>query len=109
MLDELWKVARGEVKYAEWMRQRSSGGSQAAAAAPPVSVPQELVNVQAYLLWEKARPCAAVARGLGFGLGLKVWSTWWASCLQGLGWSCVIAGDVPEGQMRQYPVRARGM
>ena len=61
-LDELWKVARGEVKYADWIRQRSGGGSQAAAAAPSVSVPQELVNVQAYLLWEKARPCAAVAR-----------------------------------------------
>ncbi len=72
-LDELWRVARGELRYADWLKQRGglgggspggsgAGGVGAAPAAPPAaSVPQELVNVQAYLLWEKARASVAAS------------------------------------------------
>lgn len=51
-LDELWQVARGEVRYADFDRQRKCSPPQ--QAEQPVQVPEELVGVQAYLLWEKA-------------------------------------------------------
>lgn len=61
-LEELWRVARGELRYAEWVQQRASSNGAAGPPAPPApSVPQELVNVQAYLLWEQVGHM-----GLGF-------------------------------------------
>ncbi len=54
-LDELWRVARGEVKYADFAASRQGGAQQggngAAIAAPP-SIPDEL-----------ARPCCPVLPG----------------------------------------------
>ena len=38
-LDELWRVARGEVKYAEFTSSQQNGNGAAAVAAPP-SVPR---------------------------------------------------------------------
>ncbi len=87
-LDELWRVARGELRYADWVKQRGgaggggAGGGGAAPAAPPAaSVPQELVNVQAYLLWEKARasvawlpqPCSHAVAAVA-GASLQLWA-----------------------------------
>lgn len=63
-LEELWRVARGELRYADWVQRRAGGNGAAAPAAPPApSVPQELVNVQAYLLWEQVRGVYAGATG----------------------------------------------
>ena len=42
-LDELWRVARGEVKYADFASSQQQNGAAAAVAAPPPSVPDELV------------------------------------------------------------------
>jgi len=73
-LEELWRVARGETPYAAYKvdvvdktlaREGAGGGAPAPAVAPrpadgsrvdgpPVLIPEELVAVQAYLLWEKA-------------------------------------------------------
>jgi alpha-glucan,water dikinase len=84
-LDELWRVANGEVKYADYAREhsallappqrqaspRTTNGAATAApkpkqqevrkeerreppAAPAVAVPEDLVGIQAYLLWEQA-------------------------------------------------------
>ncbi|PRW33076.1 alpha-glucan water chloroplastic [Chlorella sorokiniana] len=65
-IDEVWRVARGELKYADYMRewgwllapeQRERAQATAAPAAPAKqvpSIPQELVNIQAYILWEQA-------------------------------------------------------
>ncbi|KAK9852315.1 hypothetical protein WJX84_008608 [Apatococcus fuscideae] len=57
-VDELWKVANGEIKYADF---KSSQKTQDQAQAPPsppsekdVQVPEELVGIQAYIMWEKA-------------------------------------------------------
>ena len=50
-LDQLWKVANGEVKYADFVRQRQEGASaptaQQAAGPPPPTLPRisdELVS-----------------------------------------------------------------
>lgn len=40
-LDELWRVARGEVKYNEFASTQQNGA--AAVATPPPSAPDELV------------------------------------------------------------------
>lgn len=80
-LEELWRVSRGEIKYSDYIgqygyllspaapaqqksapappkqAQQAAPVKQAAPAqkqAPAVQVPQDLVNVQAYLLWEQA-------------------------------------------------------
>ena len=74
-LDELWRVARGEVKYAdyiqEWGRLLAPEPDRRQRAAPPrkqqeqrqqqqqaeqqaVYVPDDLVGVQAYIMWEQA-------------------------------------------------------
>ncbi|KAL4448876.1 hypothetical protein ABPG77_007593 [Micractinium sp. CCAP 211/92] len=77
-LDELWRVARGEVKYADYIQEYgrllAPDVEQRQRAAPPpkqqkkqqrqereqereqqsVYVPDELVGVQAYILWEQA-------------------------------------------------------
>ena len=69
-LDELWRVARGEWKYGDFLGQygyllapqaapangngKAVAAAVAAPAAPRVDLPQDLVNVQAYLLWEQA-------------------------------------------------------
>ena len=63
-LYELWRVARGELRYADWVQQRAGSNGAARPAAPPApSVPQELVNVQAYLLWEQVGKVYAGAQG----------------------------------------------
>jgi alpha-glucan,water dikinase len=66
-MDELWKVANGELNYAEFIG-RHLPKAQAPAAAPPAPppeqkqaapkvdlgpIPQDLMEVQAYVLWEK--------------------------------------------------------
>ncbi|KAK9809702.1 hypothetical protein WJX73_007079 [Symbiochloris irregularis] len=57
-LSELWKVARGEVKYADFVGQKGKAQTNGSGpAAPPREtprLPEELVGLQAYLLWEKA-------------------------------------------------------
>ena len=64
-LEELWRVARGELRYSEWIQQCAGSNGAAGAAAPAApSAPQELVNVQAYLLWEQVRGVYAGAQGL---------------------------------------------
>ena len=65
-LKELWRVARGELRYADWVQQRAGGNVAAPPAAAPAApnAPQELVNVQAYLLWEQVRGVCARAQGL---------------------------------------------
>lgn len=76
-LDEVWQVARGEMKYADYIArfsyllapaEQQQGKTNGAVAAPPepvrrqqkeqkqeqrVDVPEELVGIQAYLLWEQ--------------------------------------------------------
>jgi hypothetical protein len=42
-LDELWRVAHGEVKYNEFASTQQNGAAAVAAPAPP-SVPDELVQ-----------------------------------------------------------------
>lgn len=42
-LDELWQVARGEVRYADFDRQRKCSPPQ--QAEQPVQVPEELVSL----------------------------------------------------------------
>jgi len=64
-LDELWKVANGQVKYDDFKVKRGGSNIVAAppkAAAPPAQappkqlppIPDELIGVQAYVLWERA-------------------------------------------------------
>ncbi|KAL4422809.1 hypothetical protein ABPG75_009006 [Micractinium tetrahymenae] len=71
-LDELWRVSRGEIKYADYMQQwgwlltpEPARQQRAAPAAPSpkkqaqraeqaVYVPDDLVGVQPYILWEQA-------------------------------------------------------
>ncbi|GAB4820070.1 hypothetical protein N2152v2_007116 [Parachlorella kessleri] len=59
-MEELWRVARGEIKYQNYMKQaghllREAGAAGAAKQASILpSLPQELINIQAYILWEQA-------------------------------------------------------
>jgi hypothetical protein len=80
-LAELWSVARGQVRYSDYRQQHivapaaaveapmrsatpeaptpaaPTAPPPAAPAAPaiaPVKIPDDLVNVKAYLLWEQA-------------------------------------------------------
>eukprot|EP00884_Botryococcus_braunii_P013250 jgi/Botrbrau1/21926/Bobra.0249s0050.1 len=67
-LEQLWKVARGEVRYDDYVKQtiaakldhsataapKEKKAAPASAAPPLPPIPQELVNIEAYLLWEKA-------------------------------------------------------
>lgn len=58
-LDELWRVARGEVKYADFAasRQGGQGGNGAAVAAPP-SIPDELARPPAHAVLCEGLPVA---------------------------------------------------
>lgn len=68
-LDELWQVANGATKYADYISQHlgsgNGNGSATKAAAPPKPappaapaargpIPEDLLSVQAYVLWERA-------------------------------------------------------
>ena len=55
-LEDLWRVANGEEKLRDFYARVSGGrpdrGSE--AGSPPQEVPEHLVGIQAYILWERA-------------------------------------------------------
>ena len=64
-LDRLWRVARGEIKLRQFYAEEAALASPASPASTPrtddvashvveENIPQELVNVQAYVMWEQA-------------------------------------------------------
>ena len=61
-LQDLWRVGNGDIKYAEYMKDMAAllvaprgmrRGAEPAAEEGPV-IPQDLIDVYAYTLWEKA-------------------------------------------------------
>jgi len=50
-LDELWQVAKGQKKYADFKGQR--GGQQQQSQEADIELDPELVGLKAYLLWEE--------------------------------------------------------
>lgn len=52
-LEDLWNVAKGGIKYQDFVKG-SIPKKQESQPAPAASVPEELVGLQAYLMWEKA-------------------------------------------------------
>jgi hypothetical protein len=49
-LDELWKVARGEIKYGDFISKQKGGQKKRKPAKLAVKVPEELVSLISHVL-----------------------------------------------------------